>query len=247
MSNPIALAHTIVPGKEDKYGPLPWLLLVLTMVTGVVDAVSFLKLGNVFVANMTGNVVFAGFAIAGVEAFWTPASVVAIAAFLAGALAAGRLGIVMANPFRHFTGATFIELVLVTMALAVSISAPHPDSEWVRYALIVLLALTMGVQNATARRLGIPNLTTTVLTLTLTGLAADSNLAGKTPQTSRGLAAVGAMFLGAVLGGALISSSGVGAALALALALLVVVGAAAYQQSSSCANREEQAKQAAPV
>ncbi len=41
------------------WGPLPELLLTLTLVTGVVDAVSILSLGRVFVANMTGNVVFA--------------------------------------------------------------------------------------------------------------------------------------------------------------------------------------------
>ncbi len=35
-----------------------------------------------------------------------------------------------------------------------------------------------GVQNATARRLTVGDLTTTVLTLTLTGIAADSWLGG---------------------------------------------------------------------
>ena len=47
------------------WGPLPEMLLALTLVTGIVDAVSILALGRVFVANMTGNVVFAGFAITG--------------------------------------------------------------------------------------------------------------------------------------------------------------------------------------
>jgi hypothetical protein len=50
---------------DPRFGPLPGLLLILTAVTGVVDAVSILALGRVFVANMTGNVVFAGFALAG--------------------------------------------------------------------------------------------------------------------------------------------------------------------------------------
>ena len=47
------------------YGPLPGLLLILTVVTGVVDSISILALGRVFVANMTGNVVFAAFALVG--------------------------------------------------------------------------------------------------------------------------------------------------------------------------------------
>ena len=47
-------------------GPLPVFLVGLTVVTGLVDAFSYLSLGHVFVANMTGNVVFLGFALAGV-------------------------------------------------------------------------------------------------------------------------------------------------------------------------------------
>ncbi len=47
------------------HGPLPVLLLALTVATGLVDAVSYLVLGHVFVANMTGNVVFSGFALSG--------------------------------------------------------------------------------------------------------------------------------------------------------------------------------------
>src|SRR5712692_3603246 len=77
---------------DDRDGPLPALLLVLTAVTGLVDAVSYLKLGHVFVANMTGNVVFLGFAVADADDFSIPASLVAIAAFLAGALVGGRIG-----------------------------------------------------------------------------------------------------------------------------------------------------------
>src|SRR5260370_9937524 len=73
-------------------GPVPALLLVLTAVTGLVDAVSYLKLGHVFVANMTGNVVFLGFAVADAEDFSIPASLLAIAAFMAGALVGGRIG-----------------------------------------------------------------------------------------------------------------------------------------------------------
>src|SRR5581483_2497456 len=71
-------------------GPLPSPLLVLTFLAGVVDAVSYLSLGRVFVANMTGNVVFLGFAAAGAHKFTMPAVVAAIAGFLVGAFVAGR-------------------------------------------------------------------------------------------------------------------------------------------------------------
>lgn len=72
---------------DPRHGPLPGLLLVLTVVTGVVDAVSILRMDRVFVANMTGNVVFVGFGVAGASGFSPAASAVALAGFAAGALA----------------------------------------------------------------------------------------------------------------------------------------------------------------
>ncbi len=71
---------------------LPALLLVLTVTTGLIDAVSVLGLGRVFTANMTGNIVFLGFALAGVPGFSRPRSLAALAAFLVGAVIGGRLG-----------------------------------------------------------------------------------------------------------------------------------------------------------
>jgi uncharacterized membrane protein YoaK (UPF0700 family) len=82
---------------KDRQGPLPALLLILTGVTGLVDAVSYLKLGHVFVANMTGNVVFLGFAVADAADFTISASLIAIAAFMAGALAGGALASYICN------------------------------------------------------------------------------------------------------------------------------------------------------
>jgi len=73
------------------HGPLPVMLLGLTVVTGLVDAVSILDLGRVFVANMTGNVVFVGFALAGAPGFSLSASLFALAGFLLGAGAGGVL------------------------------------------------------------------------------------------------------------------------------------------------------------
>ncbi|WP_344334918.1 YoaK family protein, partial [Kitasatospora putterlickiae] len=83
--------RTLAPPRTDRHGPLPPLMLLLTVTTGVVDAVSYLALGHVFVANMTGNVVFLGFALAGAPGLSAAASLVSLAAFLAGSLAAGRL------------------------------------------------------------------------------------------------------------------------------------------------------------
>ena len=83
---------TLVPQRSSRHGPLPPLLLSLTLLTGLVDAFSYLVLGHVFVANMTGNVVFLGFALAGAPGFSIAASVVALASFWSGALVGGRVG-----------------------------------------------------------------------------------------------------------------------------------------------------------
>src|SRR5882724_8963501 len=74
--------------RED--AALVLLLLAMTVVTGVVDAVSILRLGHVFVANMTGNVVFLGFALSGASGFSVLASLVAVGAFLVGAAIGAR-------------------------------------------------------------------------------------------------------------------------------------------------------------
>ena len=231
MVAPLSATEPISPAKDDREGLLPPLLFVLTVVTGLVDAVSYLALGHVFVANMTGNVVFLGFAVAGAPDFSIPASLTAIAAFLVGALAGGRLGSSMAQQRSRFLGiAILAELGLVAIALLVAIATADVNADLVRYGLIVLLALAMGLQNATARSLAVPDLTTTVLTLTLTGLAADSTLAGGTnPRWSRRLLATGAMFLGALVGAFLVLHIGVSAALALTFTLLGLNAVAAYR------------------
>jgi uncharacterized membrane protein YoaK (UPF0700 family) len=99
--------------------------------------------------------------------------------------------------------ATALAPVLLAVLLAAIFG--QPVSQDARYALIVPLAIAMGIQNATARRLAVPDLTTTVLTLTLTGIAADSRLAGGTGgHPARRLIAVTAMFTGALVGALLV-------------------------------------------
>jgi len=223
--------------QDPDHGPLPALLLVLTMVTGLVDAVSYMKLGHVFVANMTGNIAFLGFAVADAKEFSVSATLAATGLFLVGALAGGWLG---ARAGRHrgrfLAGSIFIEIALIATALSALALASDPEGSTTRYQLIALLALTMGVQNAVARRLGVPDLSTTVLTLTLTGLAADSRIVGgSNPRPVRRLAATGTMFLGAALGTFLILNASVGLVLALALALLLSAAIAALRSTPSTA------------
>ncbi|WTO34311.1 DUF1275 domain-containing protein [Streptomyces achromogenes] len=228
-------AHTLVPPKGDRHGPLPPLMLVLTVVTGLIDAVSYLALGHVFVANMTGNVVFLGFALAGAPGLSVPASLVSMVSFLVGALAGGRFGTrFAAHRGRLLTTTTALQAVLVAGSAGALLLAHGEVTSPARYALIVLLGIAMGLQNAVARRLGVPDLTTTVLTLTLTGLAADSSPAGgSAPRPGRRILSVLAMFLGALAGALLLRHAELLHILALVLLPLVVTSVAAHRLSAS--------------
>ena len=94
-----------------------------------------------------------------------------------------------------------------------------------RYALIVVLSLATGVQNASIRKLAVPDLTTTVLTMTVTGIGADSVLGGgKGSKSGRRLVAVAAMFLGALLGAFLVLHVRIVVPLAIALVVIAWSG-----------------------
>jgi uncharacterized membrane protein YoaK (UPF0700 family) len=222
--------------RDTRHGPLPGLLLVLTVATGLIDAVSILALGHVFVANMTGNIVFIGFAAAGAPGFSLPATLSALAGFLLGASVGGHLtarrGAHRGALLRDTVG---IELLLLVAALAIAATGPAP-LEAGRSALIAgLAALAMGLQNAAVRRLAVPDLTTTVLTMTLTGIAADVR-SGNRLTLGRRVAAVGSMLLGGFGGGLLVLNVGAAAALAAAGLLMAVVFATAVPASRSPAN-----------
>jgi uncharacterized membrane protein YoaK (UPF0700 family) len=218
-------------------GPLPRVLIGLTVVAGLVDAVSYLGLGHVFVANMTGNVVFLGFVAGGAPDISAALSLVAIGSFALGALAGGRLGW---NTSEHrgrlLAVSSCVQAVAVGGALLVSLASFGVRDGISAHALVLLLAFAMGLQTATARRLGVPDLTTTVLTLTVTGLAADSHPAGGMhPSTGRRLAATAAMLVGALIGAVLILHVSASAALAFAMALILLNAMAGYRWSSSTA------------
>jgi uncharacterized membrane protein YoaK (UPF0700 family) len=91
--------------------------------------------------------------------------------------------------------------LLLGAAVILSILSRNPVSAGYAYTLIIALGISMGVQNATARKLAVPDLTTTVLTLTITGMVADSRLAGGGgSRAGRRLISVLAMFVGALIG-----------------------------------------------
>ncbi len=217
--------ETLAPSRTDRFGPLPPLLVAMTVVTGLVDSFSYLLLGHVFVANMTGNVVFLGFAIAGAQGFSIAASLVALVSFGLGSVLGGRIGAQFGNHRgHHIAVATGAQSVLLAVSMILALVGTHPFGSGVRYTLIVALSLAMGVQNASVRRLAVPDLTTTVLTLTVTGIAADSALGGgKGSKSGRRLISVAAMFIGALVGAVLALHVHVALPLIIAFVIVVVV------------------------
>jgi len=211
----------------------PYVFLGMTAVTGLVDAVSFLSLGRVFTANMTGNVVLLGFATARVPGLSVTLSLTALVSFLSGAVIGGRI---MARAgsdshFRFAVQAFLLEVVVLTAAslCGIGYKADVMGPSVQRLALIALTALAMGTRNAAVRKLAIPDLTTTVLTLTLTGIAADSSLAnGNNVRLARRIGSVLAMLAGAALGAAVVRYS-TAMALGCAAAISALCNAVLYR------------------
>ena len=200
--------------------PLRIVLVALTFVTGLIDAASYLGLGHIFTANMTGNIVLLGFALAGAGQVSIVASLLSLAAFLAGAADGGRLTRIL-----EATGNRWVVTILALesgLVIVAAILAALPTRA-VDDIIVVLLALAMGARNATVRRIAVPDLTTTVLTLTLTGLAADTQFpGGGASAIGRRVAAVVAMVAGALVG-ALLLRIGLVAPLATAAVIVLLV------------------------
>ncbi|MCK9902606.1 DUF1275 domain-containing protein [Frankia sp. Cpl3] len=195
------------------------LLLTMTALTGLIDSMTFLGLGEVFVANMTGNVAVLGFSLAGASGISGVLSLDALLCFVAGALVGGRIGTRFDHHARLWLGTvTLVQAVLVATAL---IFAAFPLSEELQvavdaggrlikthsspadYMLVSMLAFGMGLQHATAQRLARPEIPTNVLTTTITTFAIQTRLGGG--RGSRGLRQLAgpALLLGSAAVGAL--------------------------------------------
>jgi uncharacterized membrane protein YoaK (UPF0700 family) len=227
--------EVVVPRRGGRHGPLPPLLLGLTLVTGLVDAFSYLLLGHVFVANMTGNVVFLGFALAGATGFSIPASLVALGSFVCGALIGGNVASRLGHHRGHLlAAAASLQALLFGVSVVVASASGDPVAGAYRYGLIVLLGISMGIQNATVRKLAVPDLTTTVLMLTITGVAADSAIAGGPGSAAgRRLVAVTAMLVGALAGAALALHVHIVAPLAIALIVTAFVALVSWRAGAA--------------
>jgi uncharacterized membrane protein YoaK (UPF0700 family) len=212
---------------------IAYALLGMTAVTGLVDAVSFLSLGRVFTANMTGNLVILAFATARVPGLSIAYSLTALLSFLIGAIFGGRIMVRAGadSQIRFAARAFVLEVVFLSVASFCSIGYRSDllEHSFQPFALIALTALAMGTRNAAVRKLAIPDLTTTVLTLTITGIGADSSIAnGNNARLARRVQSVVAMFLGAALGAVTIRYS-ISAALWLGTAISALCSAALFR------------------
>ncbi|MFL6061079.1 MAG: YoaK family protein [Marmoricola sp.] len=199
------------------------LMLALTFSTGLIDAVGYLGLDRVFTGNMTGNVVVLGMALAHADGLPVAGPVVALSGFLAGAAIAGSALRGEAAGWSQRTSAIF---ACVAVALGTTsgylLAVDHPPHA---AALTVtgLLGTAMGAQAGTARHLAVKEVTTVVVTSTITALAAESwfgNRAGA--QVPRRGSAVALILLGACTG-ALLLRWQLGAAVALAASITALV------------------------
>ncbi|WP_375425609.1 YoaK family protein [uncultured Friedmanniella sp.] len=203
-------------------------LLILTAATGALDAVSYLALDRVFTGNMTGNVLFVAFGLVGVEGIPVVNNLVALLTFALGAALGSRLTRSASGPVRLPLRALLIVLVdtVAVLVLALVWLALGEISRPTMIVLTGLLALLLGAQAAAVRHIGLRDLSTVVVTMTLVNLAADSRLAGGAAVAwSRRIGALLTMGLGALASAVVVHHLGGPYALLLAGVVMAVAAA----------------------
>ena len=196
------------------------LVALLTFLTGCADAIGFLALGGAFSSVMTGNMALLGMSAGTSDGSQAISSGSAIAAYALGVLVGGRVA-------GHVSSTEWVWPPAVTRALAVELVALlgllltwemtlGGRSYELQLCLLMLLAAALGIQGSAVQRFGVPGLSSTYLTGTLTSLIAG--VAARQP--GRSLLPSASVLLALVLGAA------VGAAVVLevpALAPVLVV------------------------
>jgi len=197
------------------------LMLALTFSTGVVDAVGYLGMGRVFTGNMTGNVVILGMALTGADGLSVVGPALALLGFLAGAALGGRVLRRAGTAWTGHTTVLFGSVAAAVLGVAAMVQISHSHPAMVTGTTLV--ATAMGVQAATARFIAVKDVTTVVVTSTLTGLAADSVLGnGQATHGWRRALAVTLLLLGAAVGAVVLQFS-LSAGLAIAGGVVTVV------------------------
>lgn len=218
--------------RDDADGPLPALLLALTVLAGDLDAISILRLGHVFVATMTGNLVFIGLAAAGAKGFAVGPAALALGGFVVGVLIGGRA----CEAARSHRGLALRNVLVVKLWLAgavtlIAILAGPRFPTGARDGMVVLLAMSMGAQLAAVRFLKVPDLLTVVLTMTITGVLTERKRGWHDVAMLRRRLSLVAFAVGALSGALLILNVGIAAALSFGLAIIIATTIAAHRVS----------------
>jgi uncharacterized membrane protein YoaK (UPF0700 family) len=237
ISNSSTLRTPVIQGLrqacyDEPHGPLPALLLALTMLAGVVDATSILRIGHVFVATMTGNLVFLGLALAGAKGFAVRTLALALGGFLIGVLIGGQLcDASSSHRGRAFRNVMAVKVMLASAVTLIAVlTGPRFPTGGID-AMVVLMAMSMGNQLAAIRFLKVPDLLTVVLTMTIIGVLTERKRGWHDPAVlRRGLSLVAFAF-GALSGALLILRVGVTAALLFGLAIIITTTIAAHRAS----------------
>lgn len=183
-----------------------WLMMTLTVVTGSLDAVGYLGLDRVFTGNMTGNVVILGMGIAAEEGLPVAGPLIALLGYVAGAAIVGRLIRGRTRAWSAVVTATVcvnavVLAAVATVLLILPISGDAPGG----IAAAATIAVVMGAQASIARFLAVTDMTTVVVTSTITSYASETLFKGGLVWfTHRRLWAVVAIFAGALAGGLMI-------------------------------------------
>ncbi|MCZ2839589.1 YoaK family protein [Modestobacter sp. VKM Ac-2985] len=219
-------------GRRAPRHPLQTAAFLLTFGTGMFDAISYLGLDRVFTANMTGNIVLLGMGLTTDQDIPVRLAAIALAGFAVGALAAARFlrrqptGLQV--PLRSLVLIGVLAVLTAGSAVAFLVVPEVPRALLV--GITAALSAGMGMQAVVAKRFGVPDVSTVVLTMTLTSWMSESRLGGGTGVHSfRRGGAVVLMAAGAAAGGALLL---LGDAVALAAAAAVVLVALALMARS---------------
>jgi uncharacterized membrane protein YoaK (UPF0700 family) len=184
--------------------------VVLTFVTGIVDAVGFLALDRVFTGNMTGNIVILGMGVAGADDLPVLGPAIALAAFTAAAFAAGlalRKARATRPPGWHHRVTVLLTLGAVTLTglTFVAVWAGPHSAPAIEIAMAAATAAVMGSQAVVARAVAVADMTTVVVTSTLALLAGETwTRGGKGVVFNRRLGAIVVIFAGALAGALLL-------------------------------------------
>ena len=174
------------------------MLLVVTLSSGMLDLVSFLDLGQVFVSAMTGNMIFLGVGMTGQGELLPPA--LSLASYAVGAIFGGRLAFpTITHRGQLLLLGTAIHAAVVGIAALVATRHGLADAG-PRNLVLVLLAFSMGWQYSVVLRLKVPDVTTTVVTTTITRLFGQAS--GPRARKRRSLM-IGTLLCGALLAGLL--------------------------------------------